>query len=108
MCAGDVTVGEKGIVKSNISARDVIIAGSVHGNINTKGKLAITSTGSLHGNTTAVSFIIDEGGVFQGTSKMDSKQDSSSNAGKEADKEGTAGSKPFGSQNGYNGNSMAL
>ncbi|CAH1224858.1 hypothetical protein PAECIP111891_05748 [Paenibacillus allorhizoplanae] len=72
-CAGDVIIGEHGVVKSNISARDVVLAGSVQGNITTKGKLTITSTGSLHGNISAASFIIEEGGVFQGSSKMETK-----------------------------------
>jgi cytoskeletal protein CcmA (bactofilin family) len=72
-CAGDVIIGEHGVVKSNIAARDVVLAGSVTGNITTKGKLTITSTGSLHGNISAASFIIEEGGVFQGSSKMETK-----------------------------------
>jgi cytoskeletal protein CcmA (bactofilin family) len=72
-CTGDVTVGEHGVVKSNIIARNIIIAGSVHGNIMTKGILKITSTGKLYGNTTAASLMIDEGGIFQGTSKMETK-----------------------------------
>jgi cytoskeletal protein CcmA (bactofilin family) len=70
-CTGDVTVGEKGVVRSNISARDVMIAGQVHGNVITKGKLTILATGQLYGNTNSTAFVIDEGGVFQGTSKMD-------------------------------------
>jgi cytoskeletal protein CcmA (bactofilin family) len=72
-CTGDITVGEHGVVKSNINARNIIIAGSVHGNIVTKGVLKITSTGKLYGNTTAASLMIDEGGIFQGTSKMEMK-----------------------------------
>jgi cytoskeletal protein CcmA (bactofilin family) len=72
-CTGDVTVGEHGVVKSNIIARNIIIAGSVHGNIMTKGVLKITATGKLHGNTTSASLMIDEGGIFQGTSKMEIK-----------------------------------
>ncbi|MDD9266671.1 polymer-forming cytoskeletal protein [Paenibacillus sp. GCM10023248] len=73
-CAGDVIIGERGVVKSNISARDVILAGNVHGNVTTKGKLTITSTGSLYGNISAASFIIEEGGLFQGNSKMEAAQ----------------------------------
>ncbi|GGA03394.1 hypothetical protein GCM10008018_56720 [Paenibacillus marchantiophytorum] len=72
-CAGDVIIGERGLVKSNISARDVVLAGNVQGNVTTKGKLTITSTGSLQGNINAASFIIEEGGLFQGNSKMDTK-----------------------------------
>jgi cytoskeletal protein CcmA (bactofilin family) len=72
-CSGDVTIGEQGVVRSNIIARNIIIAGSVHGNIMTKGILKITATGKLYGNTTAASLMIDEGGIFQGTSKMETK-----------------------------------
>jgi cytoskeletal protein CcmA (bactofilin family) len=72
-CTGDVTIGELGVVRSNIIARNIIIAGSVHGNIITKGILKITATGKLYGNTTSASLMIDEGGIFQGTSKMESK-----------------------------------
>ncbi|HEY0829199.1 MAG TPA: polymer-forming cytoskeletal protein [Bacilli bacterium] len=78
-CLGDVTVGEHGLVKSNISARDITIAGSVHGNVVTKGTLTITSSGQLYGNTSAHSLIIEEGGIFQGASKMDSKSATSDN-----------------------------
>ncbi|GAA4838304.1 hypothetical protein GCM10023310_15070 [Paenibacillus vulneris] len=70
-CAGDVTIGEHGVVKSNVIARNVILAGTVNGNVLCKGKLTIRATGKLFGNTTAQSLIIDEGGIFQGTSKMD-------------------------------------
>ncbi|WP_052487669.1 bactofilin family protein [Gordoniibacillus kamchatkensis] len=70
-CTGDVIIGEKGEVRSNIAARDVVIAGHVTGNVTTKGKLTILSTGHLHGNTNSASFVIEEGGVFQGSSKMD-------------------------------------
>ncbi|TMV49690.1 polymer-forming cytoskeletal protein [Paenibacillus mesophilus] len=69
--AGDVTVGENGEVKSNITARNVVIAGAVHGNITTKGSVRILSTGKLYGNTTTQSLVIEEGGLFQGNSRVD-------------------------------------
>ncbi|WP_246627595.1 bactofilin family protein [Paenibacillus solanacearum] len=68
---GDVIVGEQAKVKSHIAARDIVIAGVVHGNVTAKGKLTITSKGQLFGNANAASLIIDEGGVFQGISKME-------------------------------------
>jgi cytoskeletal protein CcmA (bactofilin family) len=69
--AGTVTIGQKGVVKSNISATEVIIAGTVHGNVRTSKNLTITATGHLHGDSNARSLTIDEGGVFLGTSKME-------------------------------------
>jgi cytoskeletal protein CcmA (bactofilin family) len=69
-CEGDVTVGEKGVVHSNILARNIIIAGTVNGNVHAKNKLSITSKGKLFGNMVASSLSIEEGSVFEGTSKM--------------------------------------
>src|SRR5690606_5739962 len=69
-CVGDVTIGENGQAKSNVTARNVTIAGIVQGNVNTRGLLTITSTGQLLGNTLSHSLIIAEGGIFQGVSKM--------------------------------------
>lgn len=69
-CEGDVTIGEKANVKSSISSRDITIAGTVHGNAKAKGKITITSKGELYGNVSGPSFIIEEGGIFQGISKM--------------------------------------
>jgi cytoskeletal protein CcmA (bactofilin family) len=69
-CAGDITIGENAVVQSNIQARDIILAGKVKGNVQTMGKLIIMSTGVLVGNIDVRSFVIEEGGVFQGTSLM--------------------------------------
>jgi cytoskeletal protein CcmA (bactofilin family) len=69
-CAGDITIGERANVQSSITARDIIIAGTVKGNVTSKGKLTIMSTGQLIGNIDVRSFIIMEGGLFQGTSNM--------------------------------------
>lgn len=69
-CEGDITVGEKGVVKSNISGREVVIQGTVHGDIKAKTKLIITSSGKLYGNTNAPSLNIEDGAIFTGSSKM--------------------------------------
>ncbi|HEX7057754.1 MAG TPA: polymer-forming cytoskeletal protein [Bacilli bacterium] len=76
-CLGDVIIGENGVARSNIQARSVTIAGSVNGNVTTKEALHITASGSLIGNASAHSLIIEEGGVFQGASKMEAKASSS-------------------------------
>ncbi|WP_409342388.1 polymer-forming cytoskeletal protein [Paenibacillus sp. MBLB4367] len=91
-CQGDVTVGEKGSVKSNLSARDVVIAGSVNGNVTAKGKLTIRATGRVFGNVQAAAFVIDDGGVFQGTSKMQNPAASTGSAAPSGDSAGSPGS----------------
>ncbi|MCC2686977.1 MAG: polymer-forming cytoskeletal protein [Paenibacillaceae bacterium] len=73
-CEGDVTVGEHAMMKSNITAANITIAGQVSGNIIAKEKLVILPTGQLLGTIDVRSFTIMEGGVFQGTSKMEPRQ----------------------------------
>lgn len=79
-CTGDVTVGENGYAKSNIKARNVIIAGQVTGNISASGKLTIKATGQLYGNLSALELSIESGAIFQGLSKMDAKDSTHSPA----------------------------
>lgn len=89
-CEGDVTVGEKGVVHSNIHARNVIIAGTVHGNVHTKNKLSITSKGKLYGNMVTATLSIEEGSIFEGTSKMSSTANNEAAATKEIQGQGAA------------------
>jgi len=76
-CAGDVTIGEKGVANSNIRARHVVLAGQVYGNITASGTLTIKSTGRLLGNLTAQELSIEAGGFFQGNSKMETAKGAS-------------------------------
>ena len=69
--SGDVVIGESAVARSNITAKEVIIAGKVYGDIAAEGKLPITSTGQMHGDVTASSLIIMEGGILNGASRMD-------------------------------------
>lgn len=71
-----VTVGEHAVARSDISAREVIVAGKVYGDIQAEGKLTITSTGQMFGDVLAASsLVIAEGGILNGSSKMEPKKD---------------------------------
>ncbi|WP_438347575.1 bactofilin family protein [Paenibacillus sp. FA6] len=67
---GDVIVGEFAEARSNIQAKEVIIAGKVYGDIAASGKLTITPTGQMFGDVSSSSLIIMEGGALSGTSTM--------------------------------------
>ncbi|MDQ8733030.1 polymer-forming cytoskeletal protein [Paenibacillus sp. LHD-38] len=75
-CNADVIIGECGLARSNIMARDIIIAGKVFGDIITKGRLTITASGMLTGAVTAHSLIIHDGGSLNGSCQMESSSDS--------------------------------
>ena len=59
---GTVTVTTSGVVKGPIQAGDVCVAGSVTGDIAARANLRLEMTGSITGNVTMRSFIIEDGG----------------------------------------------
>lgn len=71
-CLGDVALGKEAVVRSNIKARNVFNSGTVHGSITSKGTLSIANSGKMYGDISVGSLTISEGGIFQGSSMMDS------------------------------------
>ena len=67
---GDVIVGPEASVKATIRARSLLILGKVVGDIESKGKVEIGSTGSLEGNVKASDLTIAEGAFFNGECRM--------------------------------------
>ena len=67
---GTVTVERSGIVKGPIRAGDVSVAGTVTGDIAAGTVLRLEMTGSITGNVTMRSFVIEDGGCFDGQSHM--------------------------------------
>ncbi|MGZ9585158.1 bactofilin family protein [Paenibacillus marinisediminis] len=72
-CTRDVMIGDTGSVSSNIQAANLIVAGELNGNVNVSGSCVIEPTGRLNGDVVSATFIIKEGGTFNGTSHMDKK-----------------------------------
>lgn len=69
--AGNVVVGEAGVVQVDVlRARNITVGGTVTGNIECGGRLEILSTGQVVGDIVADAIMIDQGGVFQGSSRM--------------------------------------
>lgn len=68
--AGNVVIGEGARVVADITGRNITIGGAVKGNIDGTGRLEILATGVVYGDICVASVMIDEGGIFQGTSRM--------------------------------------
>jgi cytoskeletal protein CcmA (bactofilin family) len=62
-----LTIGKNGKVRANIRAREVVIFGSVKGNIEALEKLAIRDQGSLVGDIKTAGISIDDGAYFKGS-----------------------------------------
>ncbi|WP_141501880.1 bactofilin family protein [Paenibacillus luteus] len=76
VCKADVIIGESGIARSTISARDLTVAGKIFGDTSMSGRLIITSSGQLTGSVSASSIIIQEGGQLNGMCHMELSVDS--------------------------------
>lgn len=68
--AGNVVLGQGARVVADVVARNLTVGGVLHGNADVAGQLQILSTGQLIGDIVVASVMIDEGGVFQGSSRM--------------------------------------
>ena len=67
---GDLSIGEHGRVKGNVTGRNVVVGGTIQGNVSTTGRLEILATGKLYGDIVVGSLIIDEGGILRGKSAV--------------------------------------
>jgi cytoskeletal protein CcmA (bactofilin family) len=62
-----LTVGPNGHVKAEIRARQVVILGSVDGNITAREKIEIRKTGHVVGDLVSAGIAIEEGAYFKGS-----------------------------------------
>ena len=65
-----VVVGESGVIRGGLRGTDVVIAGTVQGDVTCEGHLEILAKGMVEGDIAAKSVRIETGGVFRGTSRM--------------------------------------
>lgn len=62
-----LTVGPNGKVRANIKAREVVVFGSVRGNVDVVEKVAIRDNGSVIGDIKTAGISIDDGSYFKGS-----------------------------------------
>jgi len=62
-----VTIGRNGSVTANITAREVVILGKVHGNIQTSDRLDIRGEGALTGDVITQRISVEDGAILKGS-----------------------------------------
>ena len=62
-----LTVGPSGKVKANVKAKELTICGSLRGNADVTGKIAIRQEGTLIGDIRTAGISIDDGAYFKGS-----------------------------------------
>jgi cytoskeletal protein CcmA (bactofilin family) len=76
-----VVVGESGVVRGSVRGTDVVVAGTVIGDVTATGHLEILAKGRIEGDLAARSMRIETGGVFRGTSSMGDGSDAGASDG---------------------------
>ncbi len=61
-----LTIGPNAHVAANVSARDVVILGTLKGNVNASGRVELRQGGNLEGDITASRLSIEENSLFSG------------------------------------------
>jgi cytoskeletal protein CcmA (bactofilin family) len=64
-------VGNNGYVEGEVEVDTIIIDGIVRGSIRAANKLIIAPTGRFYGNLETPTFIMEDGGVFEGSCRME-------------------------------------
>jgi cytoskeletal protein CcmA (bactofilin family) len=67
---GFLVIGDDAVVKANISARTVIVKGTIYGNVEAADRLEIQSKGKIFGNIRTAKLTIADGVVFEGSCEM--------------------------------------
>src|SRR6267154_1897120 len=75
-----LTVGATAKLTADVIAGEVVVYGSVKGNVRGKGKIEIKKDGSVNGDLTTAQIIIEDGAYFKGSIEIEKS------AEKEADK----------------------
>lgn len=67
---GDIIVAANGMVEAEIKCRNISIAGTIRGDVESAGVLEIAPSGRLYGDISVAKLAIEDGAVFQGECKM--------------------------------------
>ncbi len=76
---GDLYIGETGIVRADIKAHNVIVAGELNGNIECAKRLEVASTGKVFGDVKTTVLAVEEGAIIKGNVEMKTKSDDTQN-----------------------------
>jgi cytoskeletal protein CcmA (bactofilin family) len=68
---GKLTVGTTAKLTADVIAGEVIVYGSVKGNVRGKGKIEIKKDGSVNGDLTTAQIVIEDGADFKGSIEIE-------------------------------------
>ncbi len=83
-----VSIGPNGRVQGDIDARELIVKGSLNGNVRAGAKTVLGRTGRLRGDISGKCVVIEEGAFFQGRVEMEGTEETRNSAASETPQEG--------------------
>ena len=86
----NLTVGEQGTIKANVSAKTIIVEGKVDGDLHGEERVVVKESSNVSGNISAARVALEDGAKFRGSIDMDVKNRPSSPAMPKSD----SGDKP--------------
>lgn len=72
----NVTISESGKVRANITANQIIVEGTLEGDMNGDEKVVIRETGNVLGNIVAPRVTLEDGAMFKGSIEMEPRHKS--------------------------------
>jgi len=76
-----LTVGATAKVTADIIAREVVVFGTVKGNLRAKDRIEIKKDGSVNGDLTTARIMIEDGAYFKGSIEIDKSSEKESGSG---------------------------
>ena len=78
-----LTIGPGSTVKANIKAKEVVVSGTVHGNVEAENRIMLRTGANLVGDIKTAGIVIEDGAYFKGGIDI-SRPEPSKSAGKAA------------------------
>lgn len=66
-----VIIGEHGVIYGDIDGLEILVAGTVYGNLHAQQRIQLTETGRVIGDLFTKTLVIDEGASFRGRCSME-------------------------------------
>jgi len=76
-----LTVGAAAKLTADIIAREIVVYGTVKGNLRAKDRIEIKKDGSVNGDLTTARIMIEDGAYFKGSIEIDKSSEKESGAG---------------------------
>ena len=65
-----VVIGPQAVVQANVQAEKLVVLGEVRGQVQNASRIEICSGGRLYGDIETKCLVVEDGGTFEGRSKM--------------------------------------